>query len=117
MKCSNCEYYEKEEGYCTAFECNGLECPTLPCEMRKPNFYYVKRWRESHREEFKVGKREYYRKTQKALNSYQRWTEEDLEMVLAHEYTDHELSRRLGRSVGAIQRQRNKMKGEGYETR
>lgn len=31
-ECLKCEYYDKEEGICGAFECNGLECPTLPCE-------------------------------------------------------------------------------------
>lgn len=30
--CENCEYYDSEEGVCKAFECNGLDCPTLPCE-------------------------------------------------------------------------------------
>lgn len=32
MNCKGCEYYSKEEGNCKAFECNGIECPTLPCE-------------------------------------------------------------------------------------
>lgn len=30
--CENCEYYDLQEGVCKAFECNGLDCPTLPCE-------------------------------------------------------------------------------------
>lgn len=32
MNCEGCEYHNKEEDVCTAFECNGIECPTLPCE-------------------------------------------------------------------------------------
>jgi hypothetical protein len=32
MKCETCEYYDPEEGICGAFECNGTDCPTLPCE-------------------------------------------------------------------------------------
>ena len=32
MDCENCEYYNKEEQTCTAFECYGVDCPKLPCE-------------------------------------------------------------------------------------
>lgn len=32
MDCNECEYYDKEDNYCTAFECNGIDCPQLPCE-------------------------------------------------------------------------------------
>lgn len=31
--CENCEYYDEWENRCTAFECYGLECPPLPCEV------------------------------------------------------------------------------------
>jgi hypothetical protein len=31
-ECETCEYYDPEEGICGAFECNGTDCPTLPCE-------------------------------------------------------------------------------------
>lgn len=31
-ECETCEFYDKEDDYCKAFECNGLECPKLPCE-------------------------------------------------------------------------------------
>lgn len=30
--CSTCDYYNKEENTCGAFECNGFDCPELPCE-------------------------------------------------------------------------------------
>lgn len=32
MNCKDCEYYNEYEENCGAFECNGLDCPTLPCE-------------------------------------------------------------------------------------
>lgn len=32
MNCEQCEYYNTDEGNCGAFECNGTECPDLPCE-------------------------------------------------------------------------------------
>lgn len=34
-ECKDCEYYDPEEGICKAFECNGLECPELPCEKQE----------------------------------------------------------------------------------
>lgn len=33
MNCEQCEYYNKDEGVCGSFQCNGIECPTLPCEQ------------------------------------------------------------------------------------
>ena len=33
-ECENCSYYDKEEDICKAFECNGIDCPVLPCEER-----------------------------------------------------------------------------------
>lgn len=32
MECNNCKY-QMEDETCGAFECNGLECPELPCEI------------------------------------------------------------------------------------
>lgn len=32
-ECLECEFYDPEEDRCTAFECYGLECAPLPCEM------------------------------------------------------------------------------------
>lgn len=31
-ECDGCEYYNEEEDICTAFVCDGLSCPELPCE-------------------------------------------------------------------------------------
>ncbi len=33
-ECAGCEYYDADEDVCKAFECNGLDCPLLPCEMK-----------------------------------------------------------------------------------
>ena len=35
MSCEECEYYDRDEEVCGAFECNGLECPELPCEKEE----------------------------------------------------------------------------------
>ncbi len=32
MECNECKYI-LNDGTCGAFECNGLECPELPCEI------------------------------------------------------------------------------------
>lgn len=31
-ECVGCKYYDSYDDRCTAFECDGLECPQLPCE-------------------------------------------------------------------------------------
>lgn len=35
MECvpGGCEFYDPEEDRCTAFECYGLKCSPLPCEI------------------------------------------------------------------------------------
>lgn len=33
MDCNKCEYYNNELEECGAFECNGIDCPELPCEQ------------------------------------------------------------------------------------
>lgn len=33
MECDKCEYYNKDDNYCMAFDCNGIDCPILPCEL------------------------------------------------------------------------------------
>lgn len=35
MECTQCEYYDTEEGICTAFVCDGLDCTPLPCELEE----------------------------------------------------------------------------------
>lgn len=48
-------------------------------------------------------KRTYYGKTKNSANSHQRWTVREIEIVMAHEMTDMEISKLIGRSVGSIQ--------------
>lgn len=50
----------------------------------------------------------YYQKTQDAINSGQRWSDEETELVMKHEMTDTEISKAIGRSVQAIQLRRYK---------
>lgn len=45
----------------------------------------------------------YYKKSQNAPNSRMRWTDEEIDIVMAHKIPDREISKQLGRSVGAIQ--------------
>ena len=34
-ECDTCEFFDPDEERCRAFECNGLECPSLPYEEEK----------------------------------------------------------------------------------
>ena len=52
----------------------------------------------------------YYRRFQNAPNSRMRWTQEEIDIVLAHEIPDREIGELLGRSVQAIQICRHKHK-------
>ena len=54
--------------------------------------------------------RRYYQRTQDAPNKNSRWTNGEIDMILAKEKPDRELSQILGRSVRAIQLMRNRMK-------
>lgn len=31
--CKGCKWYNEDEDYCMAFDCTGLDCPVLPCEV------------------------------------------------------------------------------------
>lgn len=33
--CEKCKYYDPKEDRCTAFECYGIDCPPLPCEVEE----------------------------------------------------------------------------------
>ena len=37
MECLTCDFYDIEEDRCVAFECNGIDCPKLPCEVEDTN--------------------------------------------------------------------------------
>lgn len=35
--CEGCDYYDADDDRCKAFVCDGLNCPTLPCEEDTDN--------------------------------------------------------------------------------
>ena len=51
-----------------------------------------------------------YQQTAYAPNHRQKWTVSEINMVLEHKIPDRELSTKIGRSVGAIQKTRVKYK-------
>lgn len=77
---------------------------------KKNNYESNKRWRNANREAYYKSKAKYYSKTQNACNSRVRWTNEEIKMVMAHEISDTELSKKLGRSVASIQTIRSLVK-------
>jgi hypothetical protein len=59
----------------------------------------MEKWRAScHRYRLK-----YYRKTAFAKKHKTPWTREEIEIVMAHEVSDHKISEMIGRSVQSIQ--------------
>jgi hypothetical protein len=52
----------------------------------------------------------YYQKTENAENGKQKWSEDEVEMIMEKRKTDTELAYILGRSVKAIQIKRNREK-------
>ena len=55
-------------------------------------------------------KSRYRSKTGSYLYKPREWTKEELQMVQAHEITDRELSKKIKRSVQAIQQARHRLK-------
>ena len=55
-------------------------------------------------------KKRYYSRTAFAENGWNRWTENEIDIVMKHEIPDREISKLLGRSVTAIQLMRCKEK-------
>ena len=79
---------------------------------RKKYYKNIEKWRETcHKQRLK-----YYRKTAYSENHRKPWTNEEIEIVMAHELPDHSISKIIGRSVEAIQLKRyteNKKRSEG----
>lgn len=73
---------------------------------RRDSYADLDKWRTTCAQQ----KRRYYGSTAFAKNHHQPWTTAEIEAIMAREVTDRELSRLLGRSVGAIQTMRNKLK-------
>ena len=70
--------------------------------MKKSSYKDIEKYKRT----VKNQKGRYYAKTQHARNGGNVWTDEEIELILAHEMSDTELSDKLGRSVGAIQAMR-----------
>ncbi|MCD8107520.1 MAG: hypothetical protein LUE20_06110 [Oscillospiraceae bacterium] len=70
---------------------------------------------ERYRQQKSVARKKYYAKT---AHLYPRhaWTEEEIEMVLAHSIPDSELSVKLGRSLKGIQEKRRRLKNAEANT-
>lgn len=75
---------------------------------RKEGYKDIEKWKKTR---YKQNKR-YYSKTAYNVNHRKKWTDEEIKLVLEHVISDTELSRLIGRSVGAIQKKRYKMKEE-----
>lgn len=71
-----------------------------------------KRWRKKHRIQFNNWKREYNQSSQaSARNSGSEWSSVEMAAIVATDrLSDRELSRKLGRSIQAIQVRRCKIR-------
>lgn len=78
--------------------------------MRKTGYEYNKTWRKKHPDEWQQEKKRYYNQFTYAPNSREPFTDEEIEMILAHNMPDRELSKKLGRTIRAIQVTRSKLK-------
>lgn len=69
-----------------------------------------KKWRKKHPKSFQRQKRRYYRQTAFAPNGWEEWSTSETKLAVAHIVPDKELSKILGRSVGAIQMRRHRFR-------
>ncbi len=76
---------------------------------QKKRARYRKTFKKRHSAKISEYNRKYYAKTANAANNGERWSSEEIEAVLAHKETDTELSKKIGRSVMAIQVKRSKL--------
>ena len=70
---------------------------------------YQKKYKLEHPEKVYESKRKYYRRTAFAINHSLRFTDDEIQMIKDHEIPDMELSKKIGRSVQAIQIKRNRL--------
>lgn len=83
----------------------------VDCINRKKLYKDMDKWRKTCREQ----KRRYYEKTQNSRNKGNKYTLEEIKMILDKNYSDTELSQILGRSVKAIQVKRCKLNLESED--
>lgn len=78
--------------------------------MKTP-YEYQKKYRKSHPEVRRRNRKKNYEQSlEGARNSKELWTQHEDAAVLAHEITDRELAKKIGRSVQAIQIRRARLK-------
>lgn len=65
-------------------------------------------------EAYRRWKRKYYAKTYFSRNYKKPWSAADEARVLAHDVTDTQLAREIGRSVSSIQMKRRRLVAVGY---
>jgi hypothetical protein len=78
-----------------------------PEKRRKIPRYVVENYRKYRR---KSNKPHYLRGWEEAKNRRTKWTAEESNLVLTFVGTDRELAAAIGRSIGAIQHRRNRLK-------
>lgn len=83
---------------------SGFDCEVIPISFRKTEYKDLNKWRKSVTEY----NRRYYAKT--ALYEPRGWTDEEVEMIMAREKPDRELSEILHRSMRSILSKRRKVK-------
>ena len=78
--------------------------------MTLTHYEINKRWRKKHNDIWQIQKKRYYDKTIKtSFNKYQKWTQEQIDIILKHKNTDTNIARQIGKSVKAIQIKRGRM--------
>ena len=65
---------------------------------------------EKYRATRNAQKNRYFSRTTYAENRRQQWTIQELNIIMAHEKSDMEISKEIGRSVRAIQEMRHRAK-------
>ncbi|MBI3588988.1 MAG: hypothetical protein HY093_01040 [Candidatus Liptonbacteria bacterium] len=78
-----------------------------------------RRWRSTHRAIKYATRVRYYARNranpENTRNSHTRWTSEDVQAILRHRLPDRVLSRRLGRTIKAIQDKRGVCRDAYYK--
>ena len=83
--------------------------------MRKTGYEYNKTWRKKHPDEWQQDKKRYYDQFKKnAVNDHEKFTDDEINLIMAHSMPDRVLAAKIGRTVRAIQVMRSKVKN-GYQ--
>ena len=84
--------------------------------MTLTHYEINKRWRKKNNNIWQIQKKRYYDKTVKtSSNRYQRWTQEQIDIILKHKDTDTNMAKQIGKSVKAIQVKRGRTKEKYHE--